>query len=305
LHSEWSVVVLSLLAALSFAASSSLKHVSAGQAPDAQSLQLNRLFRFVRATVAHRLWLAGIGFDVGGVTLQVLALHFGALAVVQPLLISGLLFALLLRQLHDRRSLNARRVMWALLLAGALAGFVGLAANGNASTVGEAADRLPAAGAVLVGLVVVAVCIALGRRHRGTGQAAALLGIAVGVIYAGTASLLKSLTNIAAKSPTDVVSSWQLYAVAALGLAGLLLNQLAFQAGPITASLPATAAVDPLLSIAIAVLVYDEHIRRGPGDGVVLVCLLVLMGVTVVQLARSTAEDDEMSPTRVSSVNGR
>lgn len=294
MRSEWPVVVLGLLAALSFAASSSVKHVSAGHAPDAQSLQLNHLLRFIRATVAHPLWLAGIGFDVAGLTLQVLALHFGALAVVQPLLISGLLFALVLRQLHDGHSVTARHVMWAVLLAGAIAGFVVLAGNGNGngSAVRDAADRLPAAVAGLLGLVLTAVCIALGRRQRGTGQAAALLGIAVGVIYAGTASLLKSLTDIAARSPVDVVTSWQLYAVAALGLAGLLLNQLAFQAGPITASLPATAAVDPLLSIVIGVLVYDEHIRRGPGDGIVLICLLLLMGITVIQLARSTAEDD-------------
>ncbi|MGH8960879.1 MAG: DMT family transporter [Jatrophihabitantaceae bacterium] len=296
MRSPWLVVLLSLLAAVSFAASSSLKHVSAGHVPDAQSLQLNRLTRFVRATATHPLWLAGIGCDVVGLALQVLALHWGALSVVQPLLISGLLFALVLRQVHDRRSVSAQHVMWAVLLAGAIAGFVVLASNGNGSPLGETADRLPAAVAGAVGAVLTAVCIELGRRQRAAGQAAALLGIAVGVIYAGTAALLKSLTHIAARSLMDVVTSWQLYAVAVLGLAGLLLNQLAFQAGPITASLPATATVDPLLSIVIGVLVYDEHIRRGPGGGIILICLLLLMGATVVQLARSTAESDPASP---------
>jgi hypothetical protein len=52
-----------------------------------------------------------------------------------------------------------------------------------------------------------------------------------------------------------VLGSWQLYIVIALGIGGLLLNQLAFQAGPIAASLPATATIDPLLSIVVGVLV--------------------------------------------------
>jgi hypothetical protein len=55
-----------------------------------------------------------------------------------------------------------------------------------------------------------------------------------------------------------------LYAVILVGIAGVLLNQLAFQAGPITASLPAIATIDPLLSIVIGVVVYDEHCGAGP-----------------------------------------
>ena len=90
----WIVVVVTLASALAFSVSSSLKHVSAGQVPDAQDLGARSLGRFVRATLAHPLWLGGIGADVVGLSLQVIALHLGALGVVQPLLISGLLFAL-------------------------------------------------------------------------------------------------------------------------------------------------------------------------------------------------------------------
>ena len=132
-----------------------------------------------------------------------------------------------------------------------------------------------------------AACIELGRRQRERGRSAALLGIAVGIVYAGSAAMLKAVTDIAVRSPLALITSWQLYAFVALGAAGLLLSQLAFQAGPITASLPATAAIDPLLSIVVGVSVYDEHIRRGPGAGAALVGLVVLLGVAVVQLARS------------------
>jgi hypothetical protein len=82
-------------------------------------------------------------------------------------------------------------------------------------------------------------------------------------------------------------SSWQLYAVVVIGATGLLLNQLAFQAGPLTAALPATATVDPLMSIVVGVVVYDEHVRRGAGGGVVLALLVILLGIAVIQLARN------------------
>lgn len=289
----WLVILLSLLAAFSFAASSSLKHISARRVPDAQSLHLNRLARFIRSTVSHPLWLAGIGCDVVGLGLQVSALHLGELAVVQPLLISGLLFALILRQRHGHQHITGRQMTWAALLTAALAGFVALAANGSQPVAHETADRLPAMVAGVVGALLAGVCIELGRRQRAEVRAAALLGTAVGVIYAGTAALLKTLTDIGANAPRDLPTSWQLYALMTLGVGGLLLNQLAFQAGPITASLPATSAVDPLLSIVIGVLVYDEHISRGPGGGTVLIALLLLMGVAVIQLTRSADDNSE------------
>jgi hypothetical protein len=114
----------------------------------------------------------------------------------------------------------------------------------------------------------------------------------VGVIDAAIAALLKALTDITARAPLDVLISSQLYTTIALGAGALLLNQLAFQAGPISASLPAIATINPLLSIAVGVLVYDEHISRGPGGGTLLIILLVLLCAAVVQLTR-TADTSE------------
>jgi drug/metabolite transporter (DMT)-like permease len=287
---DWLVVGLSLAAALAFAASSSLKHVSAGDAPDAQSLQPGKLRTFAVATLSHRLWLGGIACDAVGLALQILALHIGALAVVQPLLISSLLFALVLRHRLERQHITRRQVGWAVALSGALAGLVVLVTTGRSTGQGETADHLAAVVAGVVGAALAVACVERGRRQPKDGHAAALMGVAVGVIYAATAALLKALTNISVQSPAHLPISWQLYAVVVLGASGLLLNQVAFQAGPITASLPATATVDPLLSIVIGVFVYDERINAGPGGGVALVVLVILLGIAVIQLTRSTAD---------------
>ncbi len=88
----WLVIGVSLASA--FAVSSSLQHLSAGQVPDAQDL----------------------GADVVGLSLQVLALHLGALAVVQPLLISGLL--LTPRESWRSRPTATRRSSTAVTVAG-------------------------------------------------------------------------------------------------------------------------------------------------------------------------------------------
>ena len=307
----WLIVALSLGAAFVFAMSSTLKHVSAGHVPDAQTLRPGLVGTFIRATLTHRLWLGGIGCDVVGLTLQIIALHVGELAVVQPLLVSGLLFTLILRQRYERRHVTAREFAWGVVLTAALAGFLALAATGRSAVRHESVDRLPAIIAGVVGVALTAACIELGRRRRARGRSAALLGIAVGVVYAGSAAMLKAVTDIAVRSPVALVTSWQLYAFIALGAAGLLLSQLAFQAGPITASLPATAAIDPLLSIVVGVSVYDEHIRRGPGGGAALVALVFLLGVAVVQLARSPQRGaerrspDATAPVRLVDASGR
>lgn len=289
------VVFFSLAAAFAFALSSSFKHVSAGHVPDAQTMRPTEVGRFVRATLAHRLWLGGVACDAIGLGLQAAALHLGALAVVQPLLITGLLFALVLRQRHAHQHISGREFFWASLIIAALAGFLLIAGTGAPSRL-QAGDKLPAVIAGVIGAALVVICIQLGRTHSrkqartpaGHNRSPALIGIAVGVVYAASAALLKALTDRATHGFGVVFTSWQLYALVAVGAVGLLLNQLAFQAGPITASLPATATIDPLLSIVVGVSVYDEHIRRGPGAGTALAALLILLGVGVLQLVRTT-----------------
>jgi drug/metabolite transporter (DMT)-like permease len=282
---SWLVVGLSLGSALAFAASTNLKHSSAAEVPDVAKFRARALARFVGATLSHRLWLAGIVTDAIGLSLQVCALHLGDLAVVQPLLISGLLFALLLRR-RQGRPVTAHEVRWALVLTGCLIAFLFLAGANPSGPHVTGPDRLPAGVAACVGVVLALACVLLAHRRRPAADAAALMGVAVGVVYAASAALLKGLTDQAVHGPWAALTSWQLYAVIVVGAIGLFLSQLAFQAGPLTASLPAIAAVDPLLSIVVGVLVYDEHIHRGPWSGVGLVALMLMLGVSVIELGK-------------------
>src|SRR6478672_469795 len=255
---QWLVVMLSLGSAAAFAVAASLKHRSADEVPDAQNLRPTAVGQFVRATVVHRLWLAGIAADAVAVLLQIVALHYGALAVVQPLLISGLLFALLLRPLHHQ-PIGQRELGWALVVSVALVGFLALAGTAARSSTTAGVDRVPAIIAGIVGLVLAAGCVAVAHRQRPGGISGALLGVAVGITYAAAAALLKAVGDVAVHGPR----------------------------APLTASLPAIATVNPLASIAIGVLVYDETVRHSPEASLGLALLLLVLGIAVIQLTRS------------------
>jgi hypothetical protein len=84
------VVFLALGAATCYALSSALEQRAAKQERPYRSLDPRLLVRLVR----RPLWLAGWAPDVAGTGLQAAALHLGALALVEPLLVCNLLLAI-------------------------------------------------------------------------------------------------------------------------------------------------------------------------------------------------------------------
>ena len=280
------VLLLSVSSALAFAVAAALKHASAADMPHLQKLTVAGIGRFVGATLHHRLWWAGTAVDIIAVSLHILALGRGALAVVQPVLVTVLLFGLVIRSV-GRGGLPRRQLAWALVLTGALAGFLAIAGTGMPAA-GADVDAGPAVAAGIVGVALAAGCVIAAGEHFFGGAAAALYGVAAGIAYAATAALLKALTGIADQGAGAVVSSWQLYAVVVVGAAGALLTQLAYHRGPLAASLPAITIVNPVLSVVIGVGVYDEDIRHGPAASAGMGALLLVLGVAVYQLAQDT-----------------
>ena len=288
------VVGASVGATAFFALSTALKHRSARTAPDVSSLAPRRLLRFVGATARHPLYLAALLADGLGLALQVYALHIGALSVVQPLLTTALLFSLVLAHRVAGTRITRRELAWGAVLVVALVGFMlasGTVRAGSPALL-QAADRMPAVLAGVMAVTLAATCV-LTSRKLPSGGAAALMGIAVGIAYACTAALIKSCTNIVSSGLPALATSWQPYVLVVAGGIGMVLAQLAFQAGPLTASLPAIAAVDPLLSVAIGVWVYDERLSRGAWSVAAEVGCLTLMTVSAVLLSRVQAATED------------
>lgn len=270
-------VVAAVGSALAYAVSTVVQHRTVGKETAGRALDLRSLVRLALRPV----WLLGLVAAAGGLGLHVLALSEGELSVVQPLLVSGLLFALPASVLLERRRPSLAEWSWALLLVSSLGIFL-IVGHPSAGHAPVDTDRL----AVVVGVGILAVGVASGAALAYVRHRAALLGLAAGVTYGLTAALIKEASARVRGVPAAVFSSWPLYALIVIGVVSLALTQAAYQAGSLAASLPPLTIADPIVAILIGAVVFDERLSDNGAAVVGQVIAFAAMTLATVQLAR-------------------
>lgn len=282
------VYVFALSAGLCYALASVFQHRVAAAQPAEMSLRPRLLLELVK----RPMWLFGITLDIGAYLLEAAALAVGSIVVVQPLLVSGLLFALPLSAIGGRRRPGRPEWIAALAVTVGIAVFVTVGApEGGSSHAPLWGWAIVFAGCGSLALGAIFLTRNAPPHYRALG-----LAFATGACYACTAALTKSVVDILGDHGVGgAISSWELYVLLAISVAGLLLNQSAFQAGHLAASLPALAVTNPVLSSIIGITLFGEQLgATGPlAVGVTLVAVLVMIGGTIA-LARSplvTGED--------------
>jgi drug/metabolite transporter (DMT)-like permease len=266
-------VVIALVAAACFALTSAVQQRAAKQERPHRTLDPRLLLRLAR----RPLWLASWVPDLAGTGLQTVALRFAPLTLVQPLLASGLFLAILLEAALDRRRPRTRDLVAVATGALGLAAFLVVAQPGagvpDASRGAWIAVLASCAGSV-------AACVLVARWSpeavRGT-----MLGVATGVLLGLTAALLKGAVTSFTHDPAEIFTDWHIYALIPIGLAALVLNQNAFQSGPLAAPLTALTLVDPVVSIAIGQAAFHEHVdTSGPRLALEVAAALAMVGGT-------------------------
>src|ERR1700761_5455827 len=145
----------------------------------------------VTSWVRQPAWWAGTLVAVSGYAFQALALAHGSLLLVQPLLVSALLFVLPLGARFSHQHVKARDWCWALILTAALTVFVLVGQPRE----GHYRPPVPAWSVALAGSVpVVIVCVLAARRAFGRLRAM-LLATAVAVLLGMIAVLTKASTH--------------------------------------------------------------------------------------------------------------
>jgi drug/metabolite transporter (DMT)-like permease len=250
-------VVVALAAAVLFGLSDVAEQRATHQVPERRALSPRLLLDLVK----RPLWLAAIVVNIGGNVLQIVALHFGALALVQPILVCDLIFAAVFAAILAHRRPDRVLSTGVICCAAGVGCFLAIARpSGGHSTVSFAAF-LPLA---LVFVAAVAGCLA--AASWGPRQIRPLwLALACGIDFGVNAFLLKLIPDTLPAGFSDPLQQWPLYVAVIIGPAGFLLSQNAFQAGTlISPVLAIITAVDPLVSIAVAHAWLGETITSTP-----------------------------------------
>jgi hypothetical protein len=274
--SSAAAVPTALAAALVFGVSSVAEQRGTNRVKQRRALSPRIFLDLVR----QPLWVLAIGGVLVGFALQVVALSFGALAVVEPLLVCGLIFAVLINS-YLRKQWDPVIFAGAAASAAGVAGFLVIAHPTGGRTTVSVAIVLPLAVALAA---LVAGCLVVARRNQQVRPLA--LALACGLNYGVAAFVVKLLTAEFGHGLSYVFTSWPIYVLAVIGPVGFVLNQDAFQGGVLIAPvLSIITAADPIISIVLARLWLDEQFNNTRAGIVGEVVSLIVMTAGIVVLA--------------------
>jgi hypothetical protein len=276
-------VTTALVAALLFGISSVADQRSTKKVQTERALSPRILLDLAR----QPLWLIAILTNIAGFALQVIALSQGSLAVVQPLLVFDLVFAVLIARSvgFDAGTLPPGTKRWDPVLFGgvgaATAGVAGFLAIGRPSA-GHTDVGFDVLTPLVIGLVVVVGgCLVVAAKNQNLRPLA--LALACGVNYGVAAFAVKLVTSEFGNGPSHVFTDWPIYVLAVVGPAGFILNQDAFQEGKFLAPVQSIiTTADPVISIGLGILWLGVVLRSSPAAIFGEVASLVLMTVGIV-----------------------
>ena len=286
------VFLVGVAAALSLGLGYVLQQRVASTAPLSEMLRFRLLFDLMR----RPLWWGGIAAMVFGQLLSGLALQLATVAVVEPLMSTSLLFALVFSSVASRIKLRWTEIAGAVLLSAALGVFLG----GR----GPAQLPLPGTGDVVITIAVSAVVATVGllvlvARRRSLVAESILLAVGAGMLYG-----LQDASTRAALVVVDhhgvlalLVNAWT-YVVVASAVLGILLSQSAFKAARLDYSLPPIAAAEPIVGIALGVSLLGDTVSVTAG-GLAAICLCLaamIAGVALIGRSANLAAGGRVSP---------
>ena len=276
-------VVFALAAAFCSAANLLTQHAASISAPKRE-----KGWRLPLYLIRQPLWLLGWAAAAGTFAFQALALHVGLMSVVQPVLVTELVFVLVLRRVWIHQDVAAAAWASVLVVCLSLAVFL-IAAEPSGGQPSPQTKQWLSAGLVFGGAI--AVLAVLGRagppRRR-----AAVFAAAAGLSWALEATFLKAATDtLTAFGIAGMLIRWPLYALIVAGVGGTLLEQAALHVGPLSVSQPILVITNPFASIILSVWLFGERFTNSPAKITVAVVSFAVMAAGVTMLTRTAPQD--------------
>jgi drug/metabolite transporter (DMT)-like permease len=280
--------ILAVLAAVFFALAATLWQ----RASMAAGIEAGKPQGFARL-LTNPVWLLGLGAQILGIVLQAAALDRGRVAIIQPLLVTAVIWAMPLGYFLTNQTITRRHILGAAVVVAGLAIF---------ASVGDPAggvDNAPTSDWIAAFLVIGAVCAALllfaGR--GGLSAKAAVFGTVAGILYGVSATLMKPVVEeLHADGAAAVLESWELWVMAATGIVGFYLQQVSLATGRLVTSVATVSVANPVVSVLLGVLVLQERLDQPPAWHAVVAVgglALALLGAVVIASASEGEKEAE------------
>ncbi|HTI34653.1 MAG TPA: DMT family transporter, partial [Miltoncostaea sp.] len=246
---------LAIVAAFLFALAAVLQQRGAVTAGDG-----GMSIRFFLHLLLSPPWLLGSAALLGGYAVQGAALDKGRLIIIQPLLVTTIVFALPLGVLLTHQVVTRRDWAAAAGVVAALATFI--VVGDPAAGIDDGADWKWAVATVVV-IVLAGGVMLVGRRARPARRAAAL-GTVAGMLFGMSASLAKPVVEeLDASGLTAVLEDWRTWALVGMGVVAFLIQQGALATGQLAPAVATTSLANPVVASILGVVILEERLAGG------------------------------------------
>lgn len=245
-------VLYGVASALGFALSAAGQHRTAAALPQDNP----SLLRVLAWSLGKPLWCFAMILSGASLALHGLALAHAPIAVVQPLMMFGVVFAVPLRTMMDHRRPSATEARHVSMAAVGLTIFI-LSIDPSRTTTDVLGNSAPVV--LLLGCAGAWLITRRADRMQHPNNATACLAIGAGILFGITAALLKAVSEaLAAYGALAAISHWSIWLWAAAGLLGIAVNQRAYQRAALAVSLPMINVVNVAVAVALGLLLFGE-----------------------------------------------
>ena len=258
-----------------------------------------QLFRLILVPV----WLLGTLILLVGYATQGAALDRGRLVVVQPLLVTTIVWALPLGYLLTNQHVARRQVLGAVVVVVGLAMFVLVGSPDDG--VNDTSTRNFILASLII-CAIVGVLLLLVRTQDGPAMRAAVLGACAGLLFGLSASFDKPVIDDLHVSIGEAATSWATLGLLGFGFIAFLIQQLSLATGQLAPAMAAVSVCNPGVSVVLGILLYEERLTRPTWHVFVAIAALLaaLAGATLITLANhetqlpeaATGSDDRARP---------
>ncbi len=272
-------IAAAVAASLLYNASIALQALEARRVSPELGLRPSLLGRLLR----NRRWLGATGLGLLGWPFEIAALLLAPLTVVQPCLASGLVLLLWLGATRLGEKPGRREYFAVAAIVGGIAGVAWAAPGRSTDHAGAAAIALAL---VLVALPLLAPYVLRRSLATNVHRLGLLATLSAGCGYAWTAIASKLFTDEIAVGALVVAAIWLATAAGSEGLA-LLSEMSALQRRPAIHVAPMMFAVQVLVPVLLAPLIFDESWGGTPLGGAAVVAFIAIALAGTVLLAGS------------------